>query len=163
MLAPSVGRPDEARAVNDFLDAAREGPAVLVIEGEPGIGKTTMWSAALDQARERGCSVLSARPAEVESGLAYGALTDLLTGADEQSWAELPAPQRRAVDQVLLRADPDGQETDPRAVAAACLSILERCAARSPVLVAVDDLQWLDCSSRSALLFALRRVAGRLG
>jgi DNA-binding NarL/FixJ family response regulator len=134
----------------------------LLIEGEPGIGKTTLWLAALEQARESGFRVLSARAAAAESVLAYAALADLLDGVDASAWADLPEPQRLAVDQVLLRAE-NGTATDQRAVAAAFLSVVERIADDGPVLVAIDDLQWIDPSSMHVAAFAARRLSGPVG
>ena len=148
-----TSRPTEGRTVRGFLASASVGPSALLIEGEPGIGKTTLWLAAVEQARARGFRVLSARAAAAESVLAYTALADLLDGVDAAAWADLPAPQRLAVDQVLLRAD-NGTATDQRAVAAAFLSVVERLADDGPVLLAIDDLQWLDPSSMHVVAFA---------
>ena len=58
-------------AVADFLGSAHQGASALVIQGEAGIGKTTLWLAALQQARDRGFAVLSARAAAAETVLAY--------------------------------------------------------------------------------------------
>ena len=158
-----VGRLPESRAVADFLDSTATEPSTLVVEGEPGIGKTTLWLDAVDQAREHGFRVLSARPAEAESVLAYASLADLLGGVESAVWADLPSPQRIAMDRVLLRANADGAATDQRAVGAAFLSVVERLAEESPVLVAIDDLQWLDSPSVHLLGFAVRRFTGRVG
>ncbi|WP_319455804.1 MULTISPECIES: helix-turn-helix transcriptional regulator [unclassified Mycobacterium] len=152
-----------ATAVDDLLDAASVGPAGLIIEGEPGIGKTTLWVKAIDRARERGFAVLSSRPAQTESVLAYACLADLLSSVDPELWADLPRPQRHAVDRVLLRAEGDEAATDRRAVAAAFLSVLEALARRTAVLLAIDDLQWVDLSSVHVLTFAARRTTGRIG
>ena len=152
----------ESRAVDDFLAAAAIEPSALLIEGEPGIGKTTLWLAAVEQAKARGFRVLIARTAVAESVLAYTALADLFDGVDAVAWTDLPAPQLLAVDQVLLRADNDAT-TDQRAVAAAFLSVVERLADDGPVLLAIDDLQWLDPSSSHVLAFAARRLTGPVG
>src|ERR1700757_1620100 len=81
VVAGSAGnRSVENRAVADFLIAAGLQPSVLVVEGEAGIGKTTLWSAAIEQAREREFRVLSARAGQAESMLAYAAVADLLGG-----------------------------------------------------------------------------------
>src|SRR5882757_10019773 len=93
----------EARAVDDFLTSAGVAPSVLVIEGEAGIGKTTLWLSALQQARERGFVVLTTRAAATESVLAYASLADLVTEAGA-GWKQLPDPQRIAIDRILLRA-----------------------------------------------------------
>ena len=137
-------------------------PSALLIEGEPGIGKTTLWLTAVEQARDRGFRVLSARAAAAESVLAYTALADLFDCVDVAAWYDLPAPQRLAVDQVLLRAD-HGTSTDQRAVAAAFLSVIERLSDNGPVLLAIDDLQWLDVSTMHVVAFAARRLSGPVG
>jgi ATP/maltotriose-dependent transcriptional regulator MalT len=158
-----VSRSAELRAVGDFLGLAAADPAALVIVGEAGIGKTTVWLEGLEQARERGFQVLAARPSAADSVLAYNALADLLAGVDEAIWTGLADPQRLAIERVLLRAKPGDRATDPRAVAAAFLSIVERLATASPVLLAIDDLQWLDQSSLPVLTFAARRLSGPVG
>jgi ATP/maltotriose-dependent transcriptional regulator MalT len=162
---PGVGlerRPTESRTVNGFLASAAVGPSALLIEGEPGIGKTTLWLAAVEQAQASDFRVLTARAAAAESVLAYTALADLLDEVDAGAWADLPAPQLLAVDQVLLRAD-NGAVSDQRAVAAAFLSVIERLTDDGPVLLAIDDMQWLDQSSMHVLAFAARRLTGPVG
>jgi DNA-binding CsgD family transcriptional regulator len=134
----------------------------LLIEGEAGIGKTTLWLTALEQARERGFRVLSARAAAAESVLAYTVLADLLDGVEAWAWSDLPEPQQLAVDKVLLRAD-SGAATDQRAVAAAFLSLVERLSDDGPVVVAIDDIQWIDPSSMHVVAFAARRLTGPAG
>jgi DNA-binding CsgD family transcriptional regulator len=158
-----VSRPVEGRAIADFLASASSEPSGLVVEGEPGIGKTTLWLAAVAQARERGFQVLSARPAAAESVLAYGSLADLLGEVDAAIWADLPEPQRLAVDRILLRVNADGHATNQQAVAASFLSIVEGLAEERPVLIAIDDLQWLDPSSVRVAAFAARRLSARVG
>jgi hypothetical protein len=133
------------------------------VDGDPVIGKTTLWSAVVKQAVERGFRVLTARPAAAESVLAYASLADLLADVDAAAFVDLPYPQRRAIDRVLLRADADGEPTDQRAVAAGFLSIVQRLGEQSPVLLAIDDLQWLDESSVRVLAFAARRLAVPVG
>ncbi len=134
----------------------------MLIEGEPGIGKSTLWLAAVEQARALGFQVLTARAAAAESVLAYTALADLFDVVDAAGWPDLPEPQRLAVDQVLLRAD-YGTATDQRAVAAAFLSVIEHLCDDGKVLVAIDDLQWLDASSMHVIAFAARRLSGPVG
>ncbi|MDT5216662.1 MAG: hypothetical protein QOK18_4901 [Mycobacterium sp.] len=158
-----LDRPEAVRAVDRLLDVAARVPAALLVEGEPGIGKTTLCLRAVEMARARGVRVLTTRPAQAESVVAYTALADLLGGVESEVLAALPEPQLRAVDQVLLRAGADGPATEPRAVAAAFLSIIETLAERTPVVVAIDDAQWLDPSSVFVLDFAARRFAGRIG
>lgn len=161
--AQVVSRAVESRAVDDFLASARSGPSALVVEGEAGIGKTTMWLSALERAREVGFRVLSTRVAAAESVLAYWSLVGLLEGLGEEAFAGLPPPQRLAIDRLLLRVSADGPITDQRAVAAGFLSVLERLAQESPVLVAIDDLQWLDPPSMLIVSSATRRLSGSIG
>jgi DNA-binding CsgD family transcriptional regulator len=153
--ADVVGREDELAAISDFLDADGP-PCAVVVEGEPGIGKTTVWLAATEQAESRGLRVLRARPAESESRLAFSTLADLLGPVLQDVLGELPPPQRRALDAALLIDD--GARADRRAVGAGLLSALRALAAQKRVLVAIDDSQWLDPSSAAALQFALRRL-----
>jgi DNA-binding CsgD family transcriptional regulator len=152
-----IGRERELAAADDFLDGLAEGAAALVLEGEPGIGKTTLWAATLARGEQRGCRVLSCRPTEAEAKLSYAALADLLSPLEEEAFRGLPGPQRRAIDAALLRADPRGKRVDQRAVSAAVASLLIVCAGERPVVVAIDDLNWLDSSSARALAYAVRR------
>ncbi|WP_197505094.1 AAA family ATPase, partial [Mycobacterium sp. 1245499.0] len=160
---PSGTRAAEAEAVAEFLDACRVAPACLLVEGEAGIGKTTLWLAALEQARAQGMRVLTARAAITESVTAYISLADLLSTVDRAVLDALPEPQRLAIDRILLQVSDDGLTTDQRAVAAAFLSVVDILAENTPVLVAIDDLQWLDPSSARVVAFAARRFSGPVG
>ncbi|CAN3126751.1 LuxR family transcriptional regulator [Mycobacterium sp. smrl_JER01] len=158
-----VSRDAECAAVAGFLDAATHEPSSLLIEGEAGIGKTTIWLAGVEQARERDFQVLATRPAHTESVLSYVALADLLSRVDATVLDSLPDPQRLALDRVLLRGDTGDAPTDPRAVAAAFLSVIETLAEVGPVLIAIDDLQWLDHASAAIVSYAARRLSGAVG
>lgn len=148
---------------HDFLTRAKTRPAGLVIEGAMGIGKTTLWSTVVEQARELGFHVLSARAVQAESVLAYAVVADLLDGADPAVLDALSSVQRIAVDRVLLNDRSDGLATDQRVTAAAFTSIVATMAERGPVLIAIDDVQWLDASSRAVVGFAARRLKGGVG
>jgi DNA-binding CsgD family transcriptional regulator len=158
-----VGRSAELRAVADFLTSMAERPSGLVIDGEAGIGKTMLWSAAVQQARERGFRVFSARATQVESVLAYAVVAHLICDVGCTALGGLPEVQRVAMDRVLLRADGGDLPSDHRVVATTILSILERLAAKSPVLIAIDDVQWVDASSKSVVAFVARRLDRRIG
>lgn len=145
-----------------FLDATEARPSVLVVEGEAGIGKTTLWLGALER-RTSGAFVLSARAGQAESGLAYAVLADLLDGVEPDVLDSLPHLQRVALDRVLLQQDGSGAVTDERVVASAFLTLVDRLSADRPVVVAVDDLQWLDSSSQAVVAFGARRLKGRIG
>ena len=163
MPVVDVNREAESRAVATFLASACNGPTGLLLEGEAGIGKTTLLLAVIDAARQKGFRVLAARSAAAESVLAYAVLSDLLTDVDPAAYADMPDIQRLAIDRVLLRAGFDERASDQQEVAASFLSVVERVSESSPVLVVVDDLQWLDTSSQKAIAFASRRFTGRVG
>lgn len=133
------------------------------MEGDAGIGKTTLWLSAVDLAGERGFRVLLARAAAAESVMPYAALADMLSVVEADMWPDLPPPQQLALDRVLLQVSAGGPATDQRAVAAGFLSVVGHLAATTPVLLAIDDLQWLDSSSRQVLAYAARRSSGRVG
>ena len=156
--AALVGREAELERVDGFLTGAEVGPVVLVLDGEAGIGKTRVWQEGLRRAADRGHRALLCRPAESEAQLAFAALSDLLADALEETLPELQEPQRRALEVALLLADPGDRPVDQRAVAAGLLSSVRRLSVSQPVVVAVDDVQWLDSSSASVLEFALRRL-----
>lgn len=158
-----VSRSAESRATAAFLAAAAERPAGLLIEGEAGIGKTTLWLAGIAQARDNGFQVLLARAGQAESVMAYAAVADLVRDVDAAVLADLPDLQRLALDRVLLRSGGEGPETDQRVTAAAFVAVVERLSARQPVLVAIDDVQWLDSSSQAVIAFAAKRFSGRVG
>ncbi|AGB21361.1 ATPase,transcriptional regulator, luxR family [Mycobacterium sp. JS623] len=158
-----VSRPLEIRAISEFLQSAARQPSALIIEGEPGIGKTTLWLSAVERARDNGCQVFRAQAGRAESMLAYAAVTDLLRDVEETVLADLPDVQRLAVDRVLLRASSEDHTTDQRTVAAAFVAVFERLTAESQVLIAIDDAQWLDRSSQDVISFAARRLKGPVG
>jgi DNA-binding CsgD family transcriptional regulator len=160
MAGAVVGRDEELGALSAFLDRGfADGPAGLALEGEAGIGKSTLWRAALEDARARGLRVLTTRPAEPEQGLAHAGLGDLFEPVLEDVLGELSPPRRRALEVALLLDDAGERPVDARALGVAVRSVLELLAADG-VVVAVDDLQWLDSSSANALAFALRRIHG---
>src|SRR6266540_899991 len=151
------GRKSEIATLNVFLRPG-EGPRALVLEGEPGIGKTTLWQAAVEDARTRGLQVLASSPVSVERQLSFAALADLLTDRLDAVASRLPLPQRRALEIALLLEDPAGGTAERRTVAAATLSALRELCGADPLLLAVDDVQWLDEPSAAALSFAMRRL-----
>ncbi|BBX04551.1 LuxR family transcriptional regulator [Mycolicibacterium moriokaense] len=163
MAAGVVERPAEFRAVSDLLQSAGMHLSGLVIDGEAGIGKTTVWLAGLTEAGERGFRVLSARAGQAETVLTFAALADLLGGVDPDVLAELPDVQRIAVDRVLLRTTAEGPATGESVVAAAFAAVVDRLSADAPILLAIDDVQWLDPSSQAVLAAAARRFTGRVG
>lgn len=110
-----VSRRAEEQALVQFLALASSQPCALIVQGDPGIGKTALWLDALTRARGRDFRVLTTRAAVAESVLAYTALADLLSDVDESIWADLPGPQRHGVDAALLSSRDGTQDTDARA------------------------------------------------
>jgi DNA-binding CsgD family transcriptional regulator len=157
-----VGREAEHDAAVRFLDRIAGRSAALVIEGDPGIGKTTVWLEAIATAEARSYRVLQARPSESEAKLAFTGVADLIGTAFDETRAGLPAPQERALAVALLRSDAE-QSAELRATATAFVSVLAALAEETPVVVAIDDLQWLDPASERVLAFAARRLPGRVG
>jgi DNA-binding CsgD family transcriptional regulator/DNA polymerase III delta prime subunit len=157
MALEIIGREEELESLQAFFERTRRGPAALVLDGAAGIGKSTLWLAGIGAARGQGLRVLSSRPAEAERGLAHAALGDLLEGVLEYVRPALPPPRRRALEDALL-VEEAVYGLDPRTLAVAVRSTLEVLAADAPVVIAVDDVQWLDPPSARALEFALRRL-----
>ena len=153
-----VGRKEELELLREFLADTVAAPLALLLEGEPGIGKTTLWTAAVESARERSYRVLACRAAGAEAQLSFAALGDLLADVLEETLPELPTPQRHALEVALLLEEARGPPPDQRAIALAFLGVLRLLARIGPVLVAVDDAQWLDTPTAAVLEFALRRL-----
>jgi DNA-binding CsgD family transcriptional regulator len=156
-MAPAelVGRSVELQSVGAFL--ADRSSNVLLIEGAAGIGKTTVWRAGLQHARELGHRVLVTRPLEGDRARSFTGLTDLLGDAFDETREDLPRPQRRALE-VALGRDDTGDSASAGALSAAALALLRAASRGRPVLVAVDDLQWLDRPTHAILCFVARRL-----
>ena len=133
------------------------GRALSSSRGSAGIGKSTLLDAAVDAARARSVDVLRCGPGDHESRLSFAALRDLLEHAYDETAARLPLPQRRALAVALLREEPEAT-LDRGAVSAAFLTLLRERSRIGPVLLVVDDVQWLDRPTASALEFAIRRL-----
>ena len=101
-----IGRETELDSVGAFLDGLRADPAALVLDGEAGVGKTTLWLAASSWLGERGFRVLEARPVEAEAQMAFAALGDLLEDVLDEVLPASPGPQGDALRVALLRERP---------------------------------------------------------
>ena len=153
-----VARESELNRLGEFL----AGPELqsFVLRGEPGIGKTLLWQIAVEDATARGTTVLMHRAAEAEAALAFTGLADLVGPVLDQVDGALPAPRRRALRVALLLDEPGDEPPAPQAIGLALLDVLTALCAEGDVLVAIDDLQWLDSSTARVLPLALRRMAG---
>jgi len=125
--------------------------------GEAGIGKTTLLRAAAEHARAAGLRILEAVGVEAEAPLPFAGLHQLLRPVIGAASA-LPAMQRHALSAAF--GDEDGPPPEPFVIALAALNLLADVAAQQPVLLVVDDVQWLDRPSQEVLTFVARRVSG---
>jgi DNA-binding CsgD family transcriptional regulator len=159
-------RAAEWRRVRDFAVAipAREEPTLLTIAGEAGAGKSTLWRAGVAAAQDVGCRVLRSEPSASEADAPFAGLSDLLSGVLPEVAGAIPGPQREALEVALLLRPAGDKPATAHAVALAVLAVLRSCLEAGPVLVAIDDVQWLDAGTVEALVFAVRRIAaGPLG
>src|SRR5947208_7905224 len=148
------GRTDDCERLDELIEQARAGlSGALVLRGEAGIGKTALCAYAAEQGE--GMIVLSASGTPPESELAFSGLADVLRPVLGFS-SELPERQAAALASALAIGPP--LETGRFTIYAATLSLLAAAAEDRPVLVIVDEAQWLDASSTEALLFATRRL-----
>lgn len=153
-----IGRQAELAALETFGVEVATGPTVLVLEGEAGIGKTTLWREGIRLAQQRGYTVVEAQPVEAETKLAFAAIGDLFQGVLEPILGELPAPQADALRVALVLERSTVATPDQRAVSVAVLAVLRTLARSRPLVVAIDDIQWLDHASAAVLAFAFRRL-----
>jgi DNA-binding CsgD family transcriptional regulator len=153
-----IGRESELATIHRFLDAIEPGPTAVLLSGDAGIGKTTVWRRGLDGALERGYRTLSCSPVEAETRLSYTVLGDLVEPVLDESLPTLPEPQRAALEVALLRSPRTGGRADQRAVSLAVLGCIRAVASTTPVVVAIDDAQWMDLPSARVLQFVVRRL-----
>ncbi len=153
-----IGREEERAAIRAWVASSARAPSVLLISGEPGIGKTTLWEASVADASAGGYRVLTHRSAQAEAGLSFVGLADLVGPLLSEVTDVLAPPRRRALEVALLLSDPGGDPPDVRAIGMALLDVLQALTREHPAVVALDDLQWLDPSSAAALGIALRRL-----
>ena len=154
--AALVGRDVELDVIRRFVSGHDE--ACLVLVGDPGIGKTTLWEAGV--ADTSGASVLSSRCSQSEANLSFASLSDLVNGLDLSCEGTLPEPQLEALEVALGRRASTVAAGEPLNIAAGFSSLVRHLAASGPLLIAVDDVQWLDPASADCLTFAARRLRG---
>ena len=154
-----LGREAELAALSGFVDRLRGGPAALVLAGEAGAGKTTLLRAGAELAAAGGFTVVQTAPVRSELPLAFAGLADLLQAHLEPAIGELPGPQARALRVALLLEEAGGHPPEPRVIAAGFRSAVTVLARAGPVLLVIDDVQWLDAPTQAAVGFAVRRLA----
>jgi DNA-binding CsgD family transcriptional regulator/DNA polymerase III delta prime subunit len=155
-----VGRERELSALARFVEGLADRPHDLLLVGEAGIGKTTLWRVGVEDALGAGRRVLVSSPAENDMMLTYGAIGDLIGDVFDEAIVGAPGPQRTAMEIALLRRPPGELAPDQRVIALAVREALRTLSTSSPLVLALDDIQWLDPSSARALAFALRRLTG---
>ena len=149
-----LGRDADRARVDALLEHARSGVSgMVIVSGEPGIGKSALLSYGVDAAVDM--TILSATGIKAESELPFSGLAELLHPILDHI-GEIPPPQAAALAGALAIGPP--VMSDPFAVSAATLSLIAIAAESRPVFVAVDDAHWLDAASRDALVFAVRRL-----
>jgi DNA-binding CsgD family transcriptional regulator len=153
-----IGREREQAALTALVEGLGDGPAAALLVGEAGMGKTVLWQAATETARERGHRVLLTRPSSADAPLGFTGLGDLFEDVLGEVVDELPVPQADALRIALLLDRPGRAPVEQRVVAVSVLSSLRALAVERPVLVAVDDVQWLDAPTAAVLSFAWRRL-----
>ena len=155
---PLVARERELGEISELLARKDVRPAALVLEGEPGIGKTSLWETGMALGHRQGLRVLWTRASEAEAGLPFAAVIDLLDVVTDDELDPLPPPQLHALKVALYREDPIGHPAHPQAISLGLLSALRVLAADGPLFVAIDDVQWLDRASDEALAYVVRRL-----
>src|SRR5262245_23417878 len=154
-----VSRGAELARLGDVLAGLRRGEgSALVVHGEAGIGKTTLLDALVGRCRGEAV-VLRACGAETEVELAFSALADLLQPVLGELDA-LPPAQAAALSGALALGPP--VPGDRLAICVATLGVLRAAATRRRVLVVLDDVQWVDASSRECVEYVARRAGGAL-
>jgi DNA-binding CsgD family transcriptional regulator len=155
------GRERELAAVHSFVAALSHGDRALLVEGDTGIGKTALWRAAVEFATAGECRVLKCVGEESEARLSFAGLGDLLADVGDEVLATLPGPQREALELALVRRSGNAGRVNAKAVGVGLRSLLVELAVTGPVMIAVDDVQWLDGATARTLAFAVRRLEGQ--
>lgn len=156
-----IGRDAEREVATTFVAAAVGGAAVLEIEGDAGIGKTTLLRFTVESARLAGSRVLECGLTEAESAMSFAGLTDLLRTVSPAEIDQLPAPQRHALSVATLRESPADAAVDERTVGTALATLVCAITNDAPLIIAIDDAQWLDRPSADIVSFAMRRLGDR--
>ena len=154
-----LGREAETTLLRRLLEEHQEGARAVVVRGGPGIGKTALWRWGIGVANGAGARVLVTRCVELEMPLAFSAIVDLLEAPFGEIADELPAPHRQALAVALGLEEPLERPAEPLTISRAAVEVLRLLSARAPVVMAIDDVQWLDTASRRVLSFAVRRLA----
>ena len=152
-----IGRAAELALIDDFLARAAAEGGSLVLVGEPGVGKTALLQVAVDRAVTAGTWVVRAEGAEFETIGVFSGLSQILIPLSAGLETLLPEHRDRLA---VVLGVAEGDPPTPPQVAQAALNLIRGMAAGRPLLLVVDDLQWMDRSSADVLSFAVRRLGG---
>ena len=156
---PIVGRDTELASVARFLADAPDGPESLVLEGSAGIGKTAIWAEATTAAARSGTVVRATRCTESEAVWAFAGLGDLFEGLPDGGHGRSSGgPTTCAAGCAAGLGRAQRAAGGSRVVGVAVLEVLRSLSRTAPLVLAIDDVQWLDISTRHVLTFALRRL-----
>ncbi len=155
--AALVGRDDELAALKRFVAEAAAGDGgALLLTGAPGLGKSVLLDAATAAARDAGTRVVRASGVEFEADIPFAGISQLVLALGD-AVGMLPEHRQEVLNAALGL---DGAAVERVAVADATLDLVRRAAERESLLLAVDDVMWLDRSSAFVLSFVARRLAG---
>jgi DNA-binding CsgD family transcriptional regulator len=152
-----IGRDTECERIDALVDGVGERGGALLVRGEAGIGKSALLGRAVHRAGEVGARAVATAGVESEAQLAFAGMHQLLRPF-ESLVDRLPEPQRLALRAAL--GETDAVEPDMFLVAAAAFGLLSEAGEETPLVIAVDDAQWLDPSSLAVLTFVARRAEG---
>ena len=153
---PIIGRVRELAALTRLVDGLADRGQAALVSGDAGAGKTTLLGAVAAHARARGCRELRCTGVPSETTVGFGGLHELLQPVLDQTGA-LPRRQREALLTAFGLAS--GPAPDRLVLSLAVLGLLEEVAHRQPLVVVVDDVQWVDRSSREIIAFVSRRLS----
>ena len=152
---PFVGRQEEQALLDELLVQSRTKGAALVIRGDVGVGKSALLDEARRRAIKHGFTTSTIAAAQSEAHLTFAGLHQLLKPA-LAGMDTLPVPQRSAL-QIALGLE-EGDPPELLYIALASLELLSEMASAAPLLVIVDDVQWLDAATCDVLTFVARRL-----
>ena len=152
-----AGRDTEVASLIALLDDRATEPRAVLVEGAPGIGKSCLLRALVELAQARGYAVAACQPTRTEMELSYVGLVALLDGLGAAVVDALPPPQARVL-RTILRLDDGAVPVDRLSLGLATVAAVRSASADRPVLLAVDDSQWLDPPTRRTLAFLARRL-----
>jgi DNA-binding CsgD family transcriptional regulator/tetratricopeptide (TPR) repeat protein len=150
-----LGRDDQLRTLFGHLEGVDSRGRAVGLLGAPGVGKSALQAAAVEHARSLGFTVLIARGSQSETHLPFASLHEVLRPVLDRV-DRLPAMQRGAL--LACFAMGESAEVNPFFTFLAVLELLVEMGRRTPVLVCLDDLHWMDQPSIDALAFVIRRI-----